>query len=404
MSLSASPQRPEVAAARRIVLKVGTGVLTRDDGGLARRRLDAIVQAASDLLQDGREVLIVSSGAVGLGVETLGLEAAPRKLSQRQACAAVGQSRLVGLYQQSFEQRDLVCAQVLLTGSDFENRERYLNLRTALTDLLRHRVVPIINENDVVATDELAFTDDQSRPVFGDNDGLSALVASKLGADLLVLLTDVDGLYDGDPAQDPSAQVLHQADSTDENRLLALAGGPSGGGRGGMQSKVVAALLASRGGCQVVIASGREREALPDVLAGAERGTWFPALPGLTARERWIAFAASPQGTLHLDQGAVDALRYRGASLLPVGVSRVEGSFRRGDIVELVGPGGRHVGRGIAQCDDASARTWVGGRADSIPRSPSRLVRRENLVLDGLLSPPTASEVPVATSTQEEPP
>jgi len=396
-----SPLRPAVAAAQRIVLKVGTGVLTRDDGGLARSRLDAIVQGAAALLQDGREVLIVSSGAVGLGVETLGLEAPPRKLSQRQACAAIGQSRLVGLYQQSFEQRDLVCAQVLLTGSDFENRERYLNLRTALTDLLRHRVVPIINENDVVATDELAFSDDQSRSVFGDNDGLSALVASKLGADLLVLLTDVEGLYDGDPQQ-AEARVLHRADSDDERRLLALAGGPSGSGRGGMHSKVAAALVACRGGCQVVIASGRDREALPEVLEGSERGTWFPALPGLTARERWIAFAASPQGTLHLDQGAVDALRYRGASLLPVGVSQVEGTFRRGDIVELVGPDGSHIGRGIAQYDDASARDRAGGRSDGASGRPSRLVRRENLVLDGLFSPPTASEVPSVDDLSED--
>lgn len=376
-----APARPSVAQARRIVLKLGTRVLTHDDGRVALARLFAVVEAAAALVRAGREVLIVSSGAVGLGRDALGLAETPVDLAERQACAAVGQTRLMGLYHEGFARLGLVCGQVLLTQGDFDDRVRYLNLRTTLQTLLRRGVVPVINENDAVATEELALVEGEGRPVFGDNDALSALVATKLGADLLVLLTDVEGLYDSDPRADPSARLLARVDDADE--ALERAGGPgSAASRGGMRSKVEAAAIAQKAGCHAVIASGRRAGALDAVLAGEEVGTWFPRGEGLPARQRWIAFAAAVRGVLYLDAGAVQALRERKASVLPKGVTRVEGEFRRGDVVLLKGPDDALIGRGVAHVDAAAARRWAQGERPEGVRNHHALVHRDHLVLE----------------------
>lgn len=375
------PARPEVAAARRIVLKLGTRVLTHADGSLALTRLFAVVEACAGLRRAGKEVLLVSSGAVGLGRDALGLERIPDELSERQACAAVGQTRLMGLYDSGFARLGLVCGQVLLSQGDFDDRLRYLNLRGTLTALLRRGVVPVINENDAVSTDELAFVEGERRRIFGDNDRLSALVAVKLDADLLVLLTDVAGVYDRDPRDNGDAELLTRVD--DPDKLGAVPSSPgSEVGRGGMRSKVEAGTVASRGGCQAVIASGMDLTVLPRVLAGDELGTWFPARAGLDARRRWIAFAVAPRGTLHLDGGAVDAVRHRGASLLAAGVARVEGEFKRGDVVELRGPGDDLVGRGIVYCDAADTRAWCGGQPPAGVRNHHALVHRDHMTLE----------------------
>jgi len=373
--------REGVADARRIALKVGTRVLTHDDGSLARERLLEFVAAASAAVRSGREVLIISSGAVGLGREALGLEDEELPLRERQACAAVGQSRLMALYQQAFETQGLNCAQVLLTGDDFDDRLRYLNLRGTLAALLSRGCVPIINENDVISSDELAFLDDAPRPVFSDNDRLSALVASKLDADLLVLLTDVEGLYERDPQSDPEAALMNQVDAGEEDDLERIAGGPGPAGSGGMRSKVRAAAIAARSGAHAVIASGRHPGALAAVLAGAHVGTWFPARQGLPARQRWIAFAAAARGSLILDAGAVTALRERGASLLAVGVREVVGTFLAGDVVELHGPGPQIIGRGMVHCSDDEARRWCAGERPAGLRNHHALVHRDLLVL-----------------------
>jgi glutamate 5-kinase len=374
-----SSTRQEVAAAQRIVVKVGTRVLTHDDGLLALARLFAIVEATAAARRGGREVILVSSGAVGLGCEKLGFERPPSDLADRQACAAVGQTRLMDLYQQGFSRLGLVTAQVLLTQGDFEHRTRYLNLRNALSSLLARGVIPVINENDVVATEELALADGRA-PVFGDNDRLSALVASKLGASLLVLLTDVPGVYERDPRQDPSAQLLRRVEP--ETELEGAGESTSGAGRGGMRSKVEAARMAARAGCHVVIASGREPGVVEQVLAGGDVGTWFPAGQGLDARRRWIAFATATQGTLHLDAGAVGALQERGASLLAKGVTRVEGAFSAGEVVELVDPQGTPIGRGVVACDHEAARRWREGQAPAGVRNHDALVHRDLLVLE----------------------
>jgi len=384
----AGASRPEVAAARRIVVKLGTRVVTGTDGGVATERLAEIVAEVAAARGAGRQVLLVSSGAVGLGRRALGLAEPPERLALRQASAAVGQGRLMALYDEVFARHGVVCAQVLLTRADLNDRRRYLNLRRALEELLERGVVPVINENDVVSTEELELVHGLghgggARPTFGDNDGLSAVVATKLGADLLVLLTDVAGVFDRPPGE-PGAERLARVDAGGE--AVAGAGPPtSGAGRGGMRSKVEAAALAADGGCHAVIAGGTARGVLGRVLAGEEEGTWFPLRRTLDAHHRWIAFAAASRGALELDPGAVDALRSGGASLLAAGVVDVAGDFRRGDVVELVGPGGARVGRGVIRWDAGEVRRWIDGTAPPGVRNAHALIRRSHLVLESVL-------------------
>ncbi len=376
-----SPARPGPATARRVALKVGTRVLTNDDGSLAMDRLQGLVEAAASAVHQGREIFIISSGAVGLGREALQMTAEPSDLTERQACAAVGQSRLMALYQHSFEEQGLLCAQVLLTEADFDDRLRYLHLRGTLAALLRAGCVPIINENDVVSGEELAYVEGTSRPVFSDNDRLAALVASKLDADLLILLTDVNGIYERDPALHPTAALLSRVDAGDEEKVSALAGGAGPAGRGGMRSKVRAAAIAARSGAHAIIASGRDPGALSTLLAGGDVGSWFPARSGLPARQRWIAFAAAARGSLLLDEGAVVALRERGASLLAVGVAEVSGEFLAGDVVELRAPGGEIIGRGMVHCSAEQTRLWCAGKRPEGVRNHHALVHGDLLVL-----------------------
>jgi glutamate 5-kinase len=379
---TAAVARPPVAQAKRVVLKVGTRVLTHDAGRVALARLFGVVEAAAALRFEGREPLIVTSGAVGLGRDALGLTESPTELAERQACAAVGQTRLMGLYHEGFARLGLHCGQVLLTQTDFDDRLRYLNLRTTLETLLKKGVVPVINENDAVSTEELALVEQkQGKPVFGDNDKLSALVATKLGAELLVLLTDVDGVFDRDPRGDPQAKLLARVDDA-EQALAGAGGAASAASKGGMRSKVEAAWIAQRAGCHAVIASGRRPGVAEQVLRGEEVGTWFPAGDGLPARQRWIAFATAVRGTLHLDAGAVEAVRGRGASVLPAGVTRVDGEFRRGDVVLLKGPGEALVGRGMAHVDALAARRWIAGERPDGVRSHHALVHRDHLVIE----------------------
>ena len=370
-----------MAAARRVVLKLGTRVVTHPDGRVALPRIFSVVEAAARLKDEGRQVLIVSSGAVGLGVEALGFTRMPADLMERQACAAVGQTRLMGLYEQGFQRLGLVCGQVLLTRGDFEDRLRYLNLRSTLQTLLRHGVIPVINENDAVSTEELAFVEEGRRHAFGDNDGLSALVAAKLDADLLVLLTDVAGVFDRDPREHPEARLLGRIEAA-EDRVATSDRPGSEAGRGGMRRKLDAARLVARAGCQAVIASGVEPGALDAVLAGDEVGTWMPAEKGLDGRRRWIAFAATTRGRLEIDEGAVRALRERKASLLAAGVRQVEGDFDTGDVVELRGPEGEPVGRGIVFWDAEATRAWCAGEPPAGIRNHDALIDRDNMILE----------------------
>lgn len=378
------------AETKRIVVKLGTRVLTLDNGQLAHDRLADLVADVSALVESGKEVLLVSSGAVGLGRDAIGLPPGPSELATRQACAAIGQGRLMGVYERLFDRHTLCSAQVLLTQSDFDDKQRYDNLSRTLTTLLRHRVIPIINENDVVATEELVYvkpslgraaswgTPSKASVSFGDNDQLAALLSAKLDADLLVLLTDVDGVYDKNPNKHSDAQAIRtwtvstQVDSQQD----------PGAGRGGMQSKIRSATHAARAGCTTVIASGREPHALERVFGDAKPGTWFPAMGRLSPEHQWIAQAASPHGVLYLKSNALTQLQRPRTSLLAEIVEKIEGSFEAGQVVEIRKLDDTVIGRGAACCPSEVARAWTHGHSREDPRDPVILVRWDKLILE----------------------
>jgi glutamate 5-kinase len=347
----------------RIVVKLGTGVLT--DG---RKQPDPVQmgQLAAQLAQQrqaGKEIVVVSSGAVGAGMGALGHEKRPADLAELQACAAVGQSRLMATYEQLFGAFGLAVAQILLTHEDLAHHERHLNARNTLLTLLRHGVVPVINENDVVSITELKF---------GDNDKLSALVAALLPADLLVILTTVEGLMEGfGQAHARTIPTVERIDAA----LERIAGGTSSETAvGGMSSKLQAAKIAVRSGIPLVIASGRKKDSLARVIAGEEEGTLFVPRPGrLQGRKRWIAFFHHPQGTVFVDAGARRALRESGKSLLPPGIARCEGQFAAGDVVRICDLDGTEFARGIAAFEAAKIRARQLKRVE--------VVHRDNLVI-----------------------
>ncbi|MGZ6081416.1 MAG: glutamate 5-kinase [Myxococcaceae bacterium] len=377
--------RPLLGDARRIVVKLGTQVVTHDGRSLALGRLMSLVEEMALLRQEGRQLLLVSSGAVALGMKQLGLEERPRSLGLRQACAAVGQGHLVALYTSAFAQFGVTAAQVLLTESDLGDRDRALCVRTTLMRLLELRAVPVLNENDSVSIRELVEHrrtqgTATGAPAFGDNDGLSARVAVGVDADLLVLLTDVDGLYTADPRTDPEAQRIDVLDA--ETPRLA---GVSAGGTGGMTSKLEAARLASRGGVSVVIASGATPNVLRRLLSDEPIGTCVPPAERRAVRRQRIALAPHA-GALVANDGALAALEGGRASLLPIGVLAVEGDFREGDVVEIRDGSGRVRGRGLVNYDARACRALLGRHSEDIEdvlgwRGYDALVTRDNLVL-----------------------
>ncbi|HVP58985.1 MAG TPA: glutamate 5-kinase [Myxococcaceae bacterium] len=377
--------RPPLGGAQRIVVKLGTQVVTHDGRSLALGRLMSLVEEMALLRQEGRQILLVSSGAVALGMKQLGLTERPRSLGLRQACAAVGQGHLVGLYTQAFAQFGVTAAQVLLTESDLGDRDRALCVRTTLMRLLELRAVPVLNENDSVSIRELvehrrAQGAETGAAAFGDNDGLSARVAVGVDADLLVLLTDVDGLYTADPRTDPDARRIEVLDA-ETPRLGAV----SAGGTGGMSTKLEAARLASRSGVTVVIASGAEPNVLRRLLSGEAVGTCVPPAERRAVRRQRIALAPHA-GALVANDGALSALEGGRASLLPIGVVAVEGDFREGEVVEIRDASGRVRGRGLANYDARACRALLGRHSEEIEdvlgwRGYDALVTRDNLVL-----------------------
>ena len=382
--------RQDIAAARRIVIKLGTHVITHPGAGLALGRLCSLVEGVADVHRQGREILLVSSGAVGMGQRALGLTRRPDSLGLRQACAAVGQSQLMALYSQNFGQLGIKVAQVLLTQEDLGDRDRALCVRTTLTRLLELGVVPILNENDSVSVRELleyrrGQGKDSPALEFGDNDGLSARVAVALDADLLVLLTDVDGLYTANPRTDPDARRIAELGDIDET-ALARATGTSTGGTGGMASKLEAARLASQAGIAVLITSGHNPGALERALAGDDMGTLVVPSNRRSAHRRQIAAGTPSRGALFVNDGAIAALAERKASLLPVGLVRVDGEFSRGDVVEIRDGSGRVHGRGLINYDAGDCRQLIGRQSSEIAttlgwRGYDTLITRDNLVL-----------------------
>ncbi len=372
--------RQEIAAlATTIVVKVGTRVLTREDGQLDEQRIEQLADQIHQTMATGRKVVLVSSGAVGAGMGRLGLKSRPTNLAQLQAVAAVGQSILVEAYERSLHRHGRHAAQVLLTAEDLEHRLRYLNARNTLVTLLEFGAVPIINENDTVSVEELQTT-------FGDNDRLAAIVTNLIHAPLLVLLSDVDGLFDGDP-HDTRSRVISTVDQLDSS-ILGLAHDRLGGlSKGGMSSKLEAARLATTGGENVIISSGRTPNILPRIIAGEPIGTLFLAQgQAVTSRKRWIGLTVKPRGRLLLDAGARTAIEHKGRSLLAAGVVDAEGNFHKGDVVGLRGPDGVEFARGLTNYSADEIRQIKGHKTKQISsilgHCPyDEIIHRDNMVV-----------------------
>jgi glutamate 5-kinase len=364
--------------AKRIVVKVGSALLVdADKGRLNRTWLETFAEDVASLRKRGQEVILVSSGAIALGRRHLGLSEGKLKLEESQAAAAVGQIRLAHAYKELLEAHDITVAQILLTLGDTEQRRRYLNARGTLNTLLSLGSVPVINENDTVATAEIRY---------GDNDRLAARVAQMVGADCLVLLSDIDGLYTANPSEDPDAEFIARVlEITPAIEAMAGGAGSGGMGSGGMQTKIAAAKIAMSAGCHLCIAKGAHPHPLHRIEEGA-RCTWFvPSSTPLATRKQWIAGTLRPAGAIVVDDGAVRAL-LGGKSLLPAGVTRAVGRFDRGDTVSIIGPDGSEVARGICAYSDGDAARIIGRRSADIEavlgfRGRDEIVHRDDLVL-----------------------
>ncbi len=360
----------------RIVVKVGSSLLIGDDGRVGRQWLDGLAEDIADLHARGHEVLVVSSGAIAIGSSILGINKRRARLEDLQAAAAAGQVQLAHAYQEALDEFGITTAQVLLTPEDTENRRRFLNARGTLGRLIERRVVPVINENDTVATEEIRY---------GDNDRLAARVAQLVMADALVLLSDVDGFYTADPAADPRAEYIPLVTAITDDVQQMAGETRSDFGSGGMATKVQAARIATHAGCATIITSGAVQRPLSQLAAGG-RCTLFRA-PGTpaAARKQWLAGVLEVRGELRLDDGASQALR-NGKSLLPVGVVEVLGNFRRGDVVTLVDSHGRELGRGLAEYSFEEASQLAGCQSESIEavigyRGRAVMVHRDELVI-----------------------
>ena len=367
------------SAAATIVVKVGTRVVTSASGHLDDERIARLADQLNKLVAGGRQVVLVSSGAVGAGMSELELDRRPEDLAKLQAVAAVGQAKLIEAYDRTFRKHGRHAAQVLLTAQDLDDRASYLNVRNTLLSLMEFKAIPIINENDTVAVDELMTT-------FGDNDRLAALVTNLLGAELLVILSDVDGLYDGDPASESTSVISLVTELNDEIRAHASAAF-QGPGKGGMVSKLDAAQIVTAAGEQVIIASGHEENVLGRIIEGESLGTLFVAQgKSLSSRKKWLMFSAQSRGRLHVDQGALDAIRDDGSSLLAIGITRVEGEFDKGGVVEICGPDGREFARGLSNYHAEAVTRIRGVQSDRIleilgHQPYEEVVHRDNLAL-----------------------
>ncbi|HEY5209326.1 MAG TPA: glutamate 5-kinase [Stellaceae bacterium] len=365
-----------LATARRLIVKIGSALLVEDNGEIKRAWLDALAEDVVRCRRRGQQVLIVSSGAIAAGRLQLGLVGRALRLEEKQAAAAAGQIRLAHAYQEALAKHGATVAQILLTPEDTEERRRHLNARATLETLLELGAVPVINENDTVATSEIRF---------GDNDRLAARVAQMISADTLVLLSDIDGLYTGDPRTDFAARHIPEVREIDPGTEAMAGAAPAGYSSGGMVTKLVAARIAIGAGCRMVIAKGEPLRPLRDIENGA-RCTWFlPSSEPRTARKRWIAGMLNPAGCFTVDDGAAAALK-RGTSLLPAGVLTVAGSFERGDPVLVRNRAGAEIGRGLSAYSSADAIAIAGHKSGEIEailgyRGRDEMIHRDELVV-----------------------
>lgn len=362
----------------RIVVKIGSNILTDKKGGLNQKRIYAIARDVSEVSSRGHEVVIVSSGAVAAGMKKLGLKEKPKDIRLKQAAAAVGQSSLMWAYEKSFGDFNKKVAQVLLTREDFSERGRYLNSKNTLITLLSYGIVPIVNENDTVATDEIKF---------GDNDHLASLVSGLIDAERLVILSDVEGLYSSDPKKKPDAKIIPFVDEITPDIELMAGGAGSAVGTGGMYSKILAAKKAISYGIIVNIISGRRKGLMQSLLSGIHHGTEFrPQMKRISSRKGWIAYAIKPRGSLVIDDGAVDAIVKAGKSLLPSGIVRVEGAFGTGDAVYCIDRHSNRIAKGIVNYSSTDIEKIRGKKTSEIEtvlgyKYSDEVIHRDNLVI-----------------------
>jgi glutamate 5-kinase len=375
--MSAANNTDRFVNAKRVVIKIGSALLVDEANGTVHRKwLEALADDVARLKANGQDVILVSSGAIAVGRRYLGLAEGALKLEDKQAAAATGQIRLAHAYQDVLGRHDIIVAQMLVTLDDTENRRRFLNARNTLNAILARGGVPLINENDTVATDEIRF---------GDNDRLAARIAAMASADVLVLLSDIDGLYTADPGKDATARHIPELDAITPE-IEAMAGGSGTAfGSGGMVTKLAAAKICLQNGCAMAIARGQDMGPIARLSEGG-RATWFvPSLSPASARKRWIAGALQPMGVLVLDDGALSALK-GGKSLLPIGVTKVEGTFGKGDAVVLKDSQGRELARGLSAYSSGDAQKIIGKRSTEIEdalgyRGRDELVHRDDMAL-----------------------
>ncbi len=369
-------RREVIETAKTLVVKIGTNVLARDDDTLDDNRFEALAAQVHLVRRSGRRVVLVSSGAIGAGIGLLGLDKRPDDLPHLQAAAAVGQAHLIRKYDHALHRYGYRAAQLLLTANDFRRRARYLNVRNTLRTLFEYNAIPIVNENDTVSVEEIRF---------GDNDRLAALVTNLLESPLLVILSVVEGLYDGDP-KNPGSKIIPLVENWDESLLARATGSRSARGTGGMQSKLEAARNATAVGENVIIADGRIPDVLERVLAGEEVGTLFLARgESIPAWKRWIGYSLPPRGKYVLDDGARKAIAQRGRSLLAIGITAVQGDFSKGEVVSLVDSAGVEFARGLTNFGAHDARRIAGKRTEQIAEILGSLPYDEVIHCDNLV-------------------
>ncbi len=379
--------RLEFIKAKRIVIKLGTNVLRNDEGFVSLPRVYTFIEDIANLVKAGKEVIVVTSGAVGLGKKRLGLEDT-QGTAVKQACAAIGQGKLMSIYENGFETYGITAAQILLTEDDFSVRERYLSLRTTFNKLLELGAVPVINQNDTVSTLEiqLRYVKEDMQVCFSDNDKLSALVASELDADLLIILSDINGLYDDNPKSNPNAKLIKSVKEVDDS-ILALASGVSDGGRGGMETKLKAARLVTRFGGKVLIANGKQPFIIKRIFEGEDVGTMFlPTNENLSDKKRWIGYATNIVGKLIVNDGAKKALMTGEKSLLPIGVVNVKNKFQKGDVISILDENNNEFARGIVNYDSDSCKKVIGCHSDNIAeilgfKNYDAIITRDNITI-----------------------
>lgn len=378
--------RQEFINAKRIVIKLGTNVLRNDEGYVSLPRVYTFIEDIANLVKSGKQVIVITSGAVGLGKKRLGLEDT-QGTALKQACAAIGQGKLMSIYENGFETYGLIAAQILLTEDDFSVRERYLSLRTTLNKLLELGVIPVINQNDTVSTLDVAlrYVKEDLQVCFSDNDKLSALVASELDADLLIILSDIDGLYSDNPKTNPDAELIKSVKKVDDS-VLALASGVSNGGRGGMETKLKAAKLVTRFGGKVLIANGKQPYIIKRIFECEDLGTMFlPSDENLSDKKRWIGYATNIIGKIVVNAGAKEALLAE-KSLLPIGVVEVINNFEKGDVISILDEDKNEIARGIVNYDSESCKKVIGSHSDNIAeilgfKNYDAIITRDNITI-----------------------